>query len=62
MPRPNIEEETKKFQERLESGFFKVDILGNSEVNYSERKLPRDTEAIMNLPKTKIFKMFLEMK
>lgn len=62
MPRPNIEEETKKFQEKLERGEFKVDRLGNSEENYSERKLARDTKAIKDLSKTKIFKKFVEMK
>jgi hypothetical protein len=62
MPRPDIESETKRFQERLESGFFKVDKMSSSEESYSERKLKRDTEAIMNLPKTQIFKTFFEMK
>ena len=46
MPRPNIEEEIKRFKERLEHGYFKVDRLGCSEENYSERKLARDTEAL----------------
>jgi len=62
MPRPDIESETKRFQERLESGFFKVDKMSSSEESYSERKLKRDTEAIMNLSKTQIIKTFFEMK
>jgi hypothetical protein len=60
MPRPNIKEETRKFQEKLENGHFKVDRSGNSEVDYDE-KIDRDTEAIKKICSSRLFKRIIDI-
>lgn len=61
MPRPNIEEETKRFKERLENGEFKVDLSVNSEEKYSLSKLKRDTEAIIKFTESRLFSDILNI-
>ncbi len=60
MPRPNIDEETKRFREKLENGEFKVDRSMNSEVDYEE-KIDRDTEAIKKICKSRLFKKIIDI-
>jgi hypothetical protein len=60
MPRPNIDEETNRFKEKLENGEFKVDRSINSEVDYEE-KIDRDTEAIKKICKSRLFKKIIDI-
>ena len=62
MARPNIEEETNRFKEKLENGEFKVDRSGNSEDDYNDKKIDRDTNAIKNKGSVKLFQKFFDLE
>jgi hypothetical protein len=60
MPRPNMKEETKRFQDKLENGQFKVERSVKSEVDCDE-KIDRDTEAIKKICSSRLFKRLLDI-
>jgi hypothetical protein len=60
MPRPNMKEETKRFQDKLENGQLKVDRSGGSDIDYEE-KIDRDTEAIKKICSSRLFKRLLDI-
>lgn len=60
MARPNIEEETNRFKEKLENGEFKFDRSSNSEINYNNT-IDCDTNAIKNKCSEKLFQKFLDV-
>lgn len=58
----SVEEETRKFRERLDSDFFAVDRSKNNGENYVESgKHKRDTEAVEELIKSDAFNIIRKM-
>ena len=51
----NSEESTKRFEEKLKSGFYRKDRSRNTEVNYTKEKQERDTKAVEEFTKTEIY-------
>lgn len=62
MPRVNVQEETKRFSERLEGNFFATERSRNTEVNYAEKKEPRDTQAVKQFLETETFEYIKNME
>lgn len=62
MPRVNVQEETKRFGERLEGNFFAQERSRNTEDNYAEKKEPRDTQAVKQFLETETLKYIMDME
>ena len=52
----NSEESAKRFQEKLNNGFYKRDRSRNTEIDYTKERQDRDTAAIEEFTKTTAFK------
>ena len=50
------EEAKMRFQQKLDSGFYKRDRSQNTEVVYAEQKQERDTRAVEEFSKTQVYK------
>ncbi len=62
MSRLNVQEERKKFGERLRNGYYATERSKNKEVNYAKEKEGRDTEAVKAFTKTKAFEYIKNMR
>lgn len=51
----DIEESTKRFEEKFRSGFFRLERSTNTEVDYSREKEERDVEAVERFAKSPVF-------
>lgn len=56
----NCEEATRRFEEKLRSGYFRHDRSLNNEVDYPTEKEDRDTAGVEEFAKTGIFKVLYE--
>lgn len=62
MPRVNVLEETRLFQERLETEYFATERSTNNEVVYAKEKEPRDTKAVKMFTETQSFEYIKDMR
>lgn len=62
MPRLNVQDERRKFGERLRNGCYVTDRSKNKEVDYAKEKEGRDTEAVKAFTKTEAFEYIKNMR
>ena len=62
MIRINEEEAANKFIADATDGFYRYDRSQNTEVNYSEEKEQRDTEAVKNAVNSSLFSMVRDLR
>jgi aminoglycoside phosphotransferase len=58
----DVEASTKRFMERLRSGYFEVKRSQNDEVDYTEEKQQRDTQAVYDFLATDLADEIIRMK
>jgi hypothetical protein len=62
MPEINVQEATRKFRGRLETGYYPKTRFKNTAEDYSKEKEQRDAEAVRNFVGTPYFEHIRKMK